>query len=75
MVIQIGGIVILTTSIICFTWWMTTRRKPTRKEETHGKSVRRGMTAFSTTRHFPFMRKKSNAESPLKRNAASFRHS
>lgn len=27
MIIQIGGIVILTTSIICLTWWLTENKR------------------------------------------------
>lgn len=40
MIIQIGGIVILTTSIICFTWWMTANKAQADKERRNARKER-----------------------------------
>lgn len=44
MIYQIAGTVIVSVSIICFTWWLTTKQREERQKDSEDKRVRAAAT-------------------------------
>lgn len=49
MIYQIAGTVIVSVSLICFTWWLTTKQREEREKDSEDKRVRAASTEKITS--------------------------